>query len=154
VRTCRPDVWLADSLLAALTAPPRDTAPVSCLTGEAAPKRSAAIGSGLLSIRARLTTIVAFGVVFFSACNPPPPSPVRVCGTSLCAGSHTWSMYGVLVYNPRLTPYRSGIKNPSGTVALVGNAHLNTGRLTNSPSHTGNPAMAPYDLTARGDSTR
>jgi hypothetical protein len=70
---------------------------------------------------------------------------VTVCGTALCVGSTPWSMYGSTIYNPGLTPYQSGIEDPSGTVALVEKAHLNTIRITDYLNDNGNPATSPYN---------
>ena len=89
---------------------------------------------------------------------PPPPAPtagtsssgVSVCGTSLCVDAAHWSMYGSTIYNPGLQPYQSGIKDPSGTVALAEQAHLNTIRITDFLDVTGDPSTAPYDPTQWG----
>ncbi len=56
-------------------------------------------------------------------------------------------MYGSTIYNPGLTPYLSGINNPSGTIDLVNQAHLNTIRITNFLDREGDPSTAPYDAT-------
>jgi len=80
-----------------------------------------------------------------------PSAQVTVCGTSLCAGGSTWTMYGSTVYNPGLQPYQSGIKDPAGTVALAEQAHLNTIRITDFLDVNGNPATAPFDPTAWGE---
>jgi len=96
-----------------------------------------------------LAAVLALAALLSSCSRPPPgnppPAPVTVCGTRLCAGGTPWSMYGASVYNPGLTPYVSGIKNPSGTVALAQHARLNTVRLINFYSDRGNPATTPYD---------
>jgi hypothetical protein len=70
-----------------------------------------------------------------------------VCGTALCVDGSAWAMYGATVYNPGLQPIQSGIKDPSGTVALAEQAHLNTIRITDFLNVTGNPATAPFDET-------
>jgi hypothetical protein len=57
-------------------------------------------------------------------------------------------MFGSTIYNPGVVPYRSGIKNPSGTIALARAAHLNTIRITDFLNPDGDPATAPYDATA------
>jgi hypothetical protein len=73
------------------------------------------------------------------------PGQVSVCGTALCVDGSTWSMYGSTIYNPGLNPYQSGIKDPSGTIALVKEAHLNTIRITDFLDVTGDPSTAPYN---------
>ncbi len=77
-----------------------------------------------------------------------PWSGVTVCGARVCVGGASWSMYGATIYNPGLTPYRSGVRDPLGATALAKEAHLNTIRLTDFLSVTGNPASVPYDPTA------
>jgi hypothetical protein len=57
-------------------------------------------------------------------------------------------MYGATFYNPGLTPYRSGIKDPAGTVALAAQAHLNTLRITDFLDTDGDPTAAPFDESA------
>jgi mannan endo-1,4-beta-mannosidase len=54
-------------------------------------------------------------------------------------------MYGATVYNPGLTPYRSGLKDPTDTIALAKQAHLNTIRITDFLDKKGDPQRAPYD---------
>ncbi len=76
---------------------------------------------------------------------------VTVCGTSLCVDGSPWSMYGATVYNPGLVPYRSGLEDPSGTVALAEQAHLDTVRITDFLDVDGDPATAPYDPTVWGE---
>ena len=75
----------------------------------------------------------------------PSTARVVVCGTSLCVDGAPWSMYGSTIYNPGLTPYRSGIRDPAGTVALAEQAHLNTIRITDFLDVTGDPSTDPYD---------
>ncbi len=74
-----------------------------------------------------------------------PAGQVVVCGTSLCVDGTPWSMYGATVYNPGLTPYQSGVRDPAGTVALAEQAHLNTIRITDFLNVTGDPSTDPYD---------
>jgi hypothetical protein len=75
---------------------------------------------------------------------------VSVCGTALCVDGSPWSMYGSTIYNPGLQPIQSGIKDPTGTVALVEQAHLNTIRITDFLNVKGSPTVAPYDPTQWG----
>jgi hypothetical protein len=56
-------------------------------------------------------------------------------------------MYGATFYNPGILPYRSGIKDPAGTIALAQQAHLNTIRITNFLDATGDPSTDAYDST-------
>ena len=56
-------------------------------------------------------------------------------------------MYGSTIYNPGLTPYQSGIKDPAGTIALAQQAHLNTIRITDFLNVKGDPSTDPYDPT-------
>ncbi|MGH9081100.1 MAG: hypothetical protein ACRDYE_13710 [Acidimicrobiales bacterium] len=78
------------------------------------------------------------------------PSQVTVCGTALCVDGSPWPMYSSTIYNPGLTPYQSGIKDPPGTIALAEQAHLNTIRITDFLNVTGDPTAAPYDATDWG----
>ena len=78
----------------------------------------------------------------------PAPAPVTACGRSLCAGPRRWVMYGATIYNPGLTPDRSGIRRPGSTVALARRAHLNTIRITDFLGRDGPVATAPYDEAA------
>jgi mannan endo-1,4-beta-mannosidase len=82
------------------------------------------------------------------AAGAASPAGVSVCGTALCAGGSTWSMYGATVYNPGLVPYLSGIKDRNGTVALARQAHLNTIRVTNYLNVDGKPSTAPYSRSS------
>lgn len=58
------------------------------------------------------------------------------------------SVYGATFYNPGLTPYLSGIKNPSGTISLAQQAKLNALRITNFLPTTGDVTTTPYDETS------
>jgi hypothetical protein len=57
-------------------------------------------------------------------------------------------MYGATVYNPGLTPYRSGIHDPAGTIALAREAHLNTIRLTDFYDDKGSVTTTPFEETS------
>jgi hypothetical protein len=56
-------------------------------------------------------------------------------------------MYGATIFNPGLSPYRSGVKLPTATVDLARQANLNTVRVTDFLDPDGSPATAPYDAT-------
>jgi len=97
------------------------------------------------------STTVAAGPASPSVLPGSIPAQVAVCGTALCVDGSPWSMYGSTIYNPGLTPYQSGIKDPAGTIALAEQAHLNTIRITDFLNVTGNPASAQYDPTDWAD---
>ena len=107
----------------------------------AAPDRTTPTTSASRATDTTGTTTARAGV------SPPTPARVAVCGTALCAGGATYSMYGATIYNPGLEPYRSGLLNPAGTIALAEQAHLNTIRITDFLDVDGDPASAPYDPT-------
>ena len=114
------------------------------------------VGTLIYAVRSRVLLSVVGCAALLAAClglpppPPPPPSPpaaVSTCGTSFCAAGQPWSLYGSTIYNPGLTPYLSGINNPSGTIVLVNQARLNTIRITNFLDREGDPSTAPYDPT-------
>jgi len=114
------------------------------------------VGTLIYAVRSRVLLAVVGCAALLAAClglPPPPPRPpsppaaVSTCGTSFCAAGQPWSLYGSTIYNPGLTPYLSGINNPSGTIVLVNQARLNTIRITNFLDREGDPSTAPYDPT-------
>jgi hypothetical protein len=94
---------------------------------------SGVLASATLTVDASAPTPAATPIAPTPVATPrstPAPTPrpggsafVSVCGTALCLGGRTWTLYGGAVFN--------GLDDPTATVAMAVNAHLNTVRVVN-----------------------